>query len=143
MNLLENWKNLIEKARKLDRKSLEAIRFAFFGAIVVDLFGIYWYLKLKSLGSALLIVLIIGLTLVLLLERGLPPLPPKPKKKIKKEVKKMTEETKEQETQEVEQETEQEEPQESLIGDLDTGLPDAEEYKKRAEKALGSLDDFS
>ena len=139
MNLLENWKNLIEKARKLDRKSLEAIRFAFFGAIVVDLFGIYWYLKLKSLGSALLIVLIIGLTLVLLLERGLPPLPPKPKEKVKKEVKKMTEETKEQET----QEAEQEEPQESLMGDLDTGLPDAEEYKKRAEKALGSLDDFS
>jgi len=99
MNLLENWKNLIEKARKLDRKSLEAIRFAFFGAIVVNLFGIYWYLGLKKLGIALLVVLIMGLTLVLLLERGLPQPPQKPIKKTKKEDKKMTEES-----QEVEQE---------------------------------------
>lgn len=139
MNILKNWKNLIEKARKLDRKSLEAIRFAFFGAIVIDLFGIYYYLKLKSLGGALLIVLIMGLTLVLLLERGLPQPPQKPNKKVKREVKKMDEESEEQKT----QETEQEETQESLMGDLDTGLPNAEEFQKRAKAALGSLDDFA
>jgi len=133
MNLLENWKNLIEKARKLDRKSLEAIRFAFFGAIVVNLFGIYWYLKLKSLGIALLIVLIMGLTLVLLLERGLPQPPQKPIKKTKKEDKKMTEES---------QEVEQEEPQELETDNFDTGLPNAEEFQKRAKEAMGSLEDF-
>lgn len=139
MNILKNWINIIEKARKLDRKSLEAIRFAFFGAIVIDLFGIYWYLKLKSLGGALLIVLIMGLTLVLLLERGLPQPPQKPNKKVKKEVEKMDKESEEQETPEVEQE----QPEESLMGDIDTGLPNAEEYQKRAKAALGSLDDFA
>ena len=48
MNLLKNWTNLIEKARKLDVKSLEAIRYAIIGFILLDLFGIYWYLELKK-----------------------------------------------------------------------------------------------
>ena len=147
MNILQNWKNIIEKANRLDRKSLEAIRFAVMFAVIIDLFGIYYYLKLKSLGGALLVVLIIGLVIVLLLERNLPPSPKlTPNKQIKKEVKTMKKETKTDEyldltpkaEQEEEEEEKPEEPKESTaLGGFDTGLPNADEYNKRAEKALG------
>ena len=114
MNLLESWKNIIEKAKSLSEKDLESLRYLMFVLVVADLVGVFWYLGLKKLGIAILICLILFLTIILLLERNLPI------KKNQKEVK-MPEETKEQEIEET---------------DLDIGLPSAEEYSKNLREAI-------
>lgn len=68
---MEKIKNIIEKAKKLDKKTLEFYKGSIIFGIVVDLLFVYYYLSLESLASAILIVLILGLTITLLLERRL------------------------------------------------------------------------
>ncbi len=144
MNLLENFKNLIEKSRGLDEKSLEAIRYFLMGMIILDLFGIYWYLELKKLGGALLIVIIFLLAIVMFLESNLP-------QRSRREVKKMNEQ--ELEPKKPEEETKKEEKKKESKDDKDKdeeteeaeapnilgegmGLPSAEEYEKRINDAI-------
>ena len=95
MNLLENWKNVIAKFKSFDYETLEAMKTGIIFAIVIDLFGIYWYFNLKTLGGALLVFFIVFLVIILLLEKGLPlPKNKQLKKKIqlnKMEDKKMEE----------------------------------------------------
>jgi len=144
MSILKNWTNIIAKARALDRKSLEAIRFAIFGIIVVDIFGLWYFLGWKKLAAALLIFLILALVIILLLERNLPL---EPSKKVKKEVKpKMQNEQTETQEQPGEyldltpKQPEKQEQSEGIFGNMDLGLPNAEEFQERAEKALGTMD---
>jgi len=136
MNIIDNWKNVIEKARKLDAKSLEAIRIGIFVVIVADIFGLWWFLGVKKLAMALLIFLIIGLVIVLLLERKLPP---KPIKKIKKEEKPKMEEKPTQEEEYKDLTPEQPVEDEGMFGNMDLGIPNAEEFQERAERALGTF----
>ncbi|KKL49662.1 hypothetical protein LCGC14_2313260 [marine sediment metagenome] len=142
MNLFENWKNVIEKSRKLDAKSLEAIRYFLMGMLILDLFGIYWYLELKKLGGALLMVIVFLLVIVMFLESNLP--------RSRREVKKMNEqelepkkpkaEGKSEESKDNKDKKETEETQEvetpNILGE-GTGLPSAEEYEKDISKAFG------
>ena len=147
MNILKNWTNLIAKVRALNRKSLEAIRFAIFGIIVADIFGLWYLLGWKRLSAALLIFLILALVIILLLERNLPL---EPSKKVKKEVKPKMQneqtETQEQpeeyldlaQNQPKEQPREQEKS-EGIFSNMDLGLGNPDEYQDRMENALGTL----
>jgi len=72
MNILENWKNVIAKFKSYDYETLEAMKTGIIFAIVIDLFGIYWYFDLKTLGGALLVFFIVFLVIILLLEKELP-----------------------------------------------------------------------
>lgn len=146
MNLLKNWTNLIEKARKLDAKSLEAIRYAIIGFLLLDLFGIYWYLELKKLGMALLMVSIVLMFAVILLESNLPRSRREVKNKMEQELepKKPEEENQSSDSEDKEEKKdkkeekpeEDEEPEQSSILGEGMGLPDAEEYNKRMEDAI-------
>jgi len=140
MNILKNWTNLIAKARALNAKSLEAIRIAIFVFIVADIFGIWYLLGWKRLAASLLIFLILALVIILILERNLPL---EPSKKVKKEVKpKMQDEQTENQEEYKDLTPEQPEKQEQSAGmfdNMDLGLPSADEFQERAEKALGTL----
>ncbi len=143
MNIIEKLTNVIAKARALDRKSLEAVRFTIFGLIIANIFGLWYLLEWKKLSAALLIFLILALVIILLLERNLP-LPPI--KKIKKEDKpKMDKETKTKEEQPDEyldltpKQPKEKEQSTGVFGNMDLGLPNAEEFQERAEKALGTF----
>jgi hypothetical protein len=125
MNPIKNWQNIIESIRNMSYKDLEGWKYLLMILIIADLFGVYWYLGAKKLGVALMLVLIGVLTFILIV--GGDKQPPK-----KKEVKnKMDEENKKQ----------KEEQEEETI-DSDLGLPDADDYQKRLDKALGTPEDF-
>jgi len=121
MNLLENLKNIIEKAKEMSAKDLEAWRYSIMFLVVVDMFGVFWYLGLKRLGIAIMIFLVLALAVILLLERRLPT------QENQKEAK-MSEEKPEEKKKE-----EEEEKEEDSFG---LGLPDPEEYQKRLKKAI-------
>jgi len=97
--------------------------------IVTDMFGIYYYLGLKRIGLALMVVFMMGLAILLLLEKNLPQQKLNTQLNKKKGESTMPEEEK--------KPTEEEQPEEdSGFGDFDTGLPSADEYNKRLEKAF-------
>ncbi len=149
MNIIEKLTNIIAKARALNAKSLEAIKFTIFGLIIVNIFGLWYLLGWKRLSAALLIFFIIALVIILLLERNLP-LPPSKKNK-KEEKPKMDEETETKEEQPDEyldltskepkkqEQPKQKEESKGMFGNMDLGIPNAEDFQKRAEKALGTF----
>ena len=122
MNLKENFNNLLEKAKGLDRKQLNTYRMSLFFLICADIFGLYWFLHMKKLGMMLLIIFLAALGIILYLESKLPKEKVKvPIKLKKKEVKKMNEnETNEQEDEE----------------GFNLGLPDSSEFNKRLSDAF-------
>ena len=145
MNIIKNLTNVIAKARALDQKSLEALRFTIFGIIIANIFGIWYLLGWKRLAAALLIFLIIALVLILLLERNLPLAP---SKKIKKEDKpKMEQETETKEEYldltpnqpEKQEQPKQKEQSEGVFGNMDLGLGNTEDFQDRIENALGTF----
>ncbi len=141
--MLTKLQNLIEKAKELDLKTIEAIEYFIFGIIIADLFGLYYLLEWKSIAVAILIVCIIAFALLFSLgKKKLWQMPDK-QNKVKKEVKKMPEETENKEDKEDKQEpVNKEEPeQEESQGlgmdmNMDIGLPSSEEFNKRMEEAL-------
>jgi len=124
-------KEVVKKAKELDTESLEAIKYSIFVFIVADLFGVFWYFKLKKLGMALLIVFMILLTLILILERRKREEMDEDKKKRKEEIKK---ELKELEEEEKKDDKKDDDEDTGFLGSM--GLPNAEEFNKRIEKAL-------
>jgi Na+-transporting methylmalonyl-CoA/oxaloacetate decarboxylase gamma subunit len=122
MNLKENFKNLMDKASKMTSKELNTYRNALFFLICADIFGLYWFLHMKRLGMMLLIVFLVILGIIMYLESKLP----KEKTKVptqlkKKEVKKMNEN-------EMNEETEEE--------GFSFGLPNADDFNERMDKAF-------
>ena len=129
MEFLQKIKQIKRKFENYDEEELGIYRIGTIIAVVVTLFGVYWYLQAKAIGITLLFIEIIFLVYILVLDRNLPA-----DKLKKKEVKKMNDENPKKKP----DESEEEEPEEdNILGD--TGLPNAEEYNKRAEKALGTL----
>ena len=126
--MLSRIKNTIKTIKAWDRETLEVVRYTMFILIVGDIFGIYWYLGLKQLGIALLMVFVVILTFILILERG-------------KEVKKMPEEKTEEKPKE-EEKKEEKKPEEEVKKDYEDDelrleIPDSEEYNKRLGEAIG------
>jgi len=123
--MLDRFKEVIERAKKLDLKTLEAFKILIFIFIGLDLFGLWWYLEVKTLAGALLIVSIIALAIILFLERRLQ--------------NKMVEDEETSEEEDKKEEPKDKEEKDSGYGFNipDLGLPSAEEYDKRLQKAIG------
>jgi len=129
MKIPERLTNFIEKAKKLNRKQLETYKYSLFFVIIADLIGIYYFLHLKKVGIVIMFVSLVALGFIMFLESKLPKEKVETKPDIqnkKEEVKKMDETN----------ESAQEEENESDFG-FDFGLPSADEFSKRAERALG------
>jgi len=131
MNIKENFKNVWEKLKSLDEKTLVMYQNSIFFIVVGDLIGIYYLLGLKTLGIAILIASLVALALILWLIRGLP------EEKIIKRRKPKKMKQKEEKIEESEED--EEEVEEESAVDFSLGLPNIEDYNRRAAVALGSL----
>lgn len=118
----------IETAKSYSSKELESIKYMLFFAIVLDLGFIYWYLELKKLSVALIMVIAMLLAGVLILERQ------KGGGKMEDNAEKLIEEVKK-EDQESENKEEEKDDEKSGVFD-NLGLPDAKEYEERLKKAI-------
>jgi len=146
MKLFTKFSKLIEKTEKMSQKDMANWKTLMIFAVVIDLFGVYWYLDQKKLAIFILLVLLSCFTF-LLFYGPKPPKQPKIPKENKKEVKpKMSEE--ENQNEEIEEQSE-EEQSEGLGMNLDfgdnfdfskAGLPSADEVQDRLDKSLGTMD---
>ena len=134
MNIKDNLKNVWEKLKSLDENKLLGYQNAIFFIVIADLIGIYYFLGLKQLGTAILIVSLVALALILWLLRELP----EEKRKRRRKPKKMEQKEEKTEKPEKKVEEEEEEDEEPAV-DFSLGLPNAEDYNKRAAAALGSF----
>ncbi len=137
MNIFNNVRNVIEKAKGLKAKELESYKFTLFFVIIADLFGIYWYLKMKSLGMAIMIFSMMALSVILILERNLPIETKKEEIKMPEEIEKKKEEKEEKEEKKEEKKENTDEDSLGLGDGVDLGLGSSEEYNKRLSNALG------
>lgn len=78
--MIERIKNIREKLEAMDYETIQSYKTLIIMFIVADVFGLWWYLKLKTLAGGLLIVSIIIFAVFLFYERDA--------KRSKKEVKK-------------------------------------------------------
>lgn len=117
MKLFDKWRGFIDSVKNLSYKDVKAWRTLIIVLVCLDLFGIYWYLGMKKLGGALLIVMIFGLVFLLLLTKDKQP-PPETKTNGKPKPK-------------------EEEPEEESFNFDSLGLPNSENYNKRVNNALG------
>lgn len=108
----------------LELKTIVALKQTMIFLIVANLFGLYWYLGLKSIATSLLIVQMSIFVFLIISEKN------------QKEVKKVSKE-KLKEEKEPEEKPEEEKEEGEVFGNMDLGLPSAEEYEKRVNKALG------
>jgi len=110
----ERFDNLWYNFNSLSEKTLLGLKNGMFFIIVVDLFGIYYYLQLKTLGTAILIISMAITAIILWRLRDFEPIEKdKPGKKDKPE-----------------------NPDD--YGDFSIGI-DSEKYNKRLEKAMGTI----
>lgn len=131
MNIKDNFKNLMEKARGMSRKQISTWRYSLIFAICVDIFGVFWFLHQKKIGIALMVVFLIGLGFIMFLESKLPEeVKEKPTKEIKnkKEDKKMK--TEEKET------AGTGDSEDSNDFGFEMGLPSSEDFNKRMDDAF-------
>lgn len=121
--MIKSVSNIVEMAKGWSTKDLEAIKYMLFFFIVVDLGFVHWYLKLKKLSIALLLVLMMCLVAILILEN------------YKKGGPKMKQE---EEAQDLGNgmEKKNDEDTQSFSFFQDLGLPNAEEFEKRMMDAL-------
>jgi hypothetical protein len=139
--MIQSVKNTIHNLKQLDLETLNTLKIMMFVFIVVDMVGVYWYLELKKLAVALLIVLMGCLTIILLLERRKQPIEKMSKKKKKDGNRKERIEQLQEKLNKLKQKEDiQEKDTEEIEEQGMFGLPDPDEYEKRAQKALGSWD---
>jgi len=117
--LKERINNVKEKFNALDENTLISYQNGIFFAVVADIIGIYYFLQLKTLGTAILILCLAFLGLILWKLRDFPP---KKEKKDEKWFKPKDKPSK---------------PEESPIN-FDLGIGSSENYNKRLEKAIGN-----
>jgi len=80
MNLKENFKNLMDKAKGLKEKELKSYKTLLIVFICVDIFGVYGFLKWKGVGIAIMMILMVAFAIILYLESRLPGNKEKPEK---------------------------------------------------------------
>jgi len=68
--MIERITNIIDKFKNMKTKELETYKIIAISLIVLDLFGLWYYLKLKSLAGAILLILMVFLALILFLEQN-------------------------------------------------------------------------
>ena len=62
----------IQTVKNYDYETLEGIKYILMFTIVVDLFGIYWWLGLKQLGIFLMVLTIVAMAFIIILQSKLP-----------------------------------------------------------------------
>ena len=72
IDIKERFGNLMKRAREMNLKELKTWKNYLFFAICVDIFGVYWFLHLRKLGIALLIIFLLILGFIMYLENQLP-----------------------------------------------------------------------
>lgn len=134
ISFTERLSNVKEKFKSWDEKTLSLYKNGLFFIIVVDMIGVYYLLGLKSLGIAIMVISLMFLGLLLYLERELPT------DKLIKRRKKPKMETKEEEKY-LDLGMNEEKPveKEDTGTSFDMGLPNADEYQKRMENAMGTI----
>lgn len=130
---------IFEIFENLSKKELESYKYLGFILIVADIFGVFWYLKARKIGIAILIVLIIFLSIILIYERRKDEENPKKDKKNSKmgKIEELEQELKE--LKDKEKKKNSKDPDEGEIEEegYDFGIPDAAEYNERLKKAVG------
>ena len=66
-----NTMGFMERFRQMDLKTVQGYRYLFTFLLVVDLFGLFWFLSLKKVGIILFIVCVIFIGFFSILERTL------------------------------------------------------------------------
>ena len=123
------FKDLIAWAKSLDNDEIGAYKMALIFYVVIDMVAFYWYFKWKSLAIASMIVALVLLGILLFLER-------------RKEDTMVKKEYDDEEYELVKKKKPEEKPKEKKEdkdegNGFDFGLPDADEYNKRLDKAFG------
>ena len=135
--LKSNVTNTLKWLKSIDLDTLTGLKQTLFFFVIIDMFVFYWYMKWKRFGMAMFIVCIMGLIVILLLEKRRSKMEEEERQKQIKEteekLKKLKENPKEEKKEEV-----KEKKSDNLLG-IDLGIGTPEEYNKRAEEALGSL----
>lgn len=155
LKLKDNLKNIIKMFKSMSSEEVQVYKYLLMVLLIFDLVGLYWYLNLKALGIACMLVIMGFIAVFLLLE-----------KQMKGGGNKMTEEKqtaqqiideikkldKEKELKSLNDKRDKlrkelgkeeyvdltpKEDKETGLG-LDMGLPDADTYQERANKALGA-----
>lgn len=156
-NIKERLKNTVKWFNSLSLESLKGLRYTLFFVIIADIFGLYWYLRLKSFSIAIMMVSIVVLAIILIRESVLRNEIEADKilkggyfkKKMPKQKKKSSDDEEEEEDDERgEPDYDKKKEKEDDLGfNLDiglssknTGLPEPEEHQKRMKKALGSME---
>jgi len=128
--MFESLTKTLNNLENTDPKVLSSVRNLLFVSFFVEMFFIYWFLEWKRLSLALFIVSIISLVIVLLIER-------RQGNKMMDELDIMGGETEEETEEETKEDVKESKDDEESGFGFDTGLPSAEEYEKRMEKAIG------
>lgn len=115
--MIEKITNIIDKFKRMETKELETYKIITIFLIIINLFGIWHYLKLKTLGGAILLILIGFLALILFLEKN-------SKGGAKMDI--MGDEEPEEETKPEEKKKEKKEEEDSDIEDFKFGMPTPE-----------------
>ena len=68
INKGERLNETVEGLKNMNLSTLMYLRWGLFIAVVVNMFGIYWYLDLKTIGMALMLVIMVALALTFILE---------------------------------------------------------------------------
>ena len=129
---------MIKTFKSFDYETVSAIKYGLMMALIIDIFGIYWYLEWKQLSVALMLVIAIFIVIFLLLERRLEDNMCDSKETsmdseiLEKE--KELEELKKKKNQDTETKEDTSNKDNKKIG---LGLPNTEDYQKRMEGALG------
>ena len=137
--------------KKIDFETLQYIKWFIFGVLVVDIIGLYWYLRWFKLAYAVLMVCMIALFTVLMLERGKDKIMGKAKDKIHELEEQIKDLRKDDEIEEMQEKIDKMKEQRNKKGkkendkedsnndDSDFGLPDPDEYNERLNKSYNTF----
>jgi len=137
-NPLEPLKKVFEPMRRgfrmfseMSLENLRAWRMTLVFLIVMDILGVYWFLKLKTISIAIFFIICFFLTIILFFERGKDEQMSEEKLKEIKETEdklaKLKEENKS------EEKDSEEDKDESMLGDFKFGMPTQEGIKEALE----------
>lgn len=125
---MKSLKDIIKTFKEMDLETIQMWKWASIVLVVINIFGVYWYLQLRQLGIALMVVILGFFTIFLILESR------KAHNDAKEEIE---EENKKKSFEEIfpKKKNSKEDIKMEIIED--DGFPNPEEYNKNLEKALG------
>jgi len=147
--------NVISMFKRMNSQEVQMYKYTLMGLLIADLVGVYWYLEMKALGIACMFVIVVFLAVFLFLEKELEGGGNMENKKeetstdVQKEIESLEKEKKlkalNEKRDSLKKDLNKEEEYKDLTpkedkNDLgfETGLPNVEEFQKRASKALGA-----